>query len=415
MRILVISHNCFSKVYNNGQTLESLFYCQPKEDLSQLFFHPDSYPDFDFCDNLWQITENDLIKSVLTRSDHVGHCINKSPQNAKMGYPKIFIWLKKLCGNVLRELLWSSCCWESPALWTWLNNFRPQLVFYVGGPVQFSADIALEISSRFHIPLAVYYTDDYLFSIDTSSHKGRRKYQQIKKLYSMVLEHSSAQFAIGDMMALEYENYFNKPFIPILNSIKIRPYVEYIDNPSISIAYFGGLHLARWNMIVRLAKLLDNKAKIVVYTDRSNIKDEIQSAFEKVGVACHDLLSGSCLIDAMNKSDMLLHVESNDVINRRFTRLAISTKIPEYLISGRPILGFGPVEVASMKLLSENDIGYIVNSEDSDAEIRNNILTIINDYSRRKELGLKGYYYAVRRFDVEIVSKKLLQELSSII
>ena len=203
--------------------------------------------------------------------------------------------------------------------------------------------------------------------------------------------------------------------MPVMNAVPIMEYEPYKKKEYVEIVYFGGLHLNRWRMISRLSSMLPDNCKMSVYTAMENISDDVMFEFKRKGISYNDVLSGNELKEAMRRADVLLHVESDDEKNRRFTRLAISTKIPEYLISGRPILGFGPPEVASMRILSDNKIGMVVSSDDNDLNITKALICFIKDYQMRNDLGLKGYEYAKKEFNMKSISDRLMQKLLSVI
>lgn len=56
---------------------------------------------------------------------------------------------------------------------------------------------------------------------------------------------------------------------------------------------------------------------------------------------------------AMNQSNILVFVESFDNGQIEKTRLSFSTKIPEYLSVGKPILAIGPEGIGAMDCLQE--------------------------------------------------------------
>ena len=66
MKVLIVSHNCFSTTQNMGKTLMSLFSEFKKEELMQLYFYP-SVPNVDVCDSCYRITDNDALHSILKR------------------------------------------------------------------------------------------------------------------------------------------------------------------------------------------------------------------------------------------------------------------------------------------------------------------------------------------------------------
>lgn len=418
-RVLIISNNSFSNVFNNGKTLEALFSSFPKENIAQLYLHEGSEPDFSFCENYWKISEIDLIKSLRYGRERIGRKVERQQltdtTNDTKQYPAFLKLIKDKTGNRFRDLLWCVLTWESPALRNWIKAFNPQVLFFVGSSAEFSSRIALRISSQFSLPLAVYYTDDYLFSLPNKSFFERKEFRRVEILYKQVINASSAQFAIGKIMADEYSQYFNKCFVPIMNAVPISPYEIITQKVELKLAYFGGLHLNRWRMLVRLSSLLPVHCTLNVYTAPENVTDEVRNAFEGVGIIFKGALTGDALKETMVNADVLLHVESDDKINRRFTRLAISTKIPEYLSTGRPILGFGPSEVASMRLLSDNQIGIVVGSDESDDAIKKRLKLFFEDFQSRKYLGKRGYEYAKTEFDMKTNSERLMDKLSSMV
>lgn len=96
------------------------------------------------------------------------------------------------------------------------------------------------------------------------------------------------------------------------------------------------------------------------------------------------------------------------------TRLSVSTKIPEYLIAGRPVLAFGPAEVASMRILSDNRIGYVISGDDTDEMITRKIKTFLVDFDLRESLGKDAYQFAVHHFDNIKCTEKFEQKISTL-
>ena len=116
----------------------------------------------------------------------------------------------------------------------------------------------------------------------------------------------------------------------------------------------------------------------------------------------------------MKKADILLHVESNDLQYRSLTRLSVSTKIPEYLISGRLLLAFGPAEVASIKLLSDHNVGCVIDADQSDEMCKSTINKLIGRNDQIHGFVCNAYDYAVNTFDKDKIATKFKSELERI-
>ncbi len=416
MKLLLISINSFSKSANNGKTFESMLRGFKCEELAQLYFSAE-VPDFEYCERYFRITDIDIINSLVKLKKRCGGVVAQSNNHICANtekQKKMVQMARKFVSPAMRDLLWATRRWDTAELHSWCSEFAPDVVMCVGGPFGFLTKIAGEISNRLGVPLVTFYTDDYLlYSIKRNVWYGIEKWRR-NIIFESAVKQSKLLLAIGELMAEEYSTRFNRKFHPIMNSVDITPYREYPRRDRLTISYFGGLHLNRWKMIVRLAELINQQAQIEVYTMNAP-EQNIMTEFKRTGIHYCGGVTGEILKEKIYGSDILLHIESDNKYMRRLTSLSVSTKIPEYLVSGRPILGFGPAEVASMKLLADNNIGFFISSEDSDSKITEKLSRLINDFELRKKLGTNGYEYATLNFDNEKVVERLMSLFNNLL
>lgn len=415
-KVLIISHNSFSRIHNNGKTLESIFSSFKKDNLAQLFFCSNEIPDFEFCNNYYKITDLDILKTAIHISSKCGEKLQYNHKIDNVYFKKNkFIRLienglriKIDLLTIFRDYLWKSNTWKNPNLEKWVNQFDPDIIFYVGGNFGFSHEISTYFSKHLNIPLAVYFTDDYLINPIPKNIIDRIQKIRIKKFYRKTIEQSSLRFAIGTKMTNDYSKYFGMRFFPVMNSVKINPFIkkEENDNTSIIISYVGGLHLNRWQMIIDFAKVVNalknstnTQININVYSSMPN-KNVIRK-FKENGIDYMGFIQGNKIDQVLQHSDILLHVESDNKHVKSLTKLSVSTKIPEYLISNSCIIGYGPNDVASMQLLSENKIGIVISSNASFEENKSTLYNIITNKSIRNRYAYNGYEFAKTNFDGE--------------
>ena len=74
-RVLVISHNVFSKNTCMGKTLDTYFSGWDSNALAQLYFHSE-VPTDDVCKDYYQFTDVDAIKSIVARH-HSGRVLTE--------------------------------------------------------------------------------------------------------------------------------------------------------------------------------------------------------------------------------------------------------------------------------------------------------------------------------------------------
>lgn len=135
--------------------------------------------------------------------------------------------------------------------------------------------------------------------------------------------------------------------------------------------------------------------------------DSILQAFSRVGVSYCGSLNYEGVLKQMENSHFLLHIESFDEKDRLYTRYSISTKIPEYMMSKRGIIAFGPSDIASIEIFKDNNLGCVLTEMDTDEEIKNKVNQFIRLYNQYD--FARQYEYALKHFD----QRKML--LSSIL
>jgi glycosyltransferase involved in cell wall biosynthesis len=147
----------------------------------------------------------------------------------------------------------------------------------------------------------------------------------------------------------------------------------------------------------------------------AKLSDAESAEFESSGVKFCGGVSGDMLWEKIYESDVLLHIESDDKYLRKLTGLSVSTKIPEYLMSGRPVLGYGPEEVASMRLLNDNGVGVVISSENNDELVVCQIEKLLVNYRTRAEIGKRGYEFCVEKFDNKKVVAEFMEAINDVV
>lgn len=417
MKILVISHNSFSKIYNNGKTLSAIFSAFDKKDLCQLYFTPLGEPDEDRCGEYFLISDKDAFRSILYRKKCGGVPIKTSqsylcPTSRKTVKQTSF----KLA---VRSIMWKFSAWYKGGLNRWLKEQRPDLIFFVGGNSVFSHCIAVSLSQRLNIPLVTYFTDDYVINPPTDFYLA-----WLKRIYSVTINQSRKLFAIGRQMAYDYSVLYKKDFEPIMNIVDIPETLpckkKYHDD--FVIGYFGGLHLGRADEICRFACFIEenlplylkNKIKIKVYSF-ATLSSESNSLFNKFSIIKENGVSGDKLKEAMDNVDIFLHVESSKPEYHYITKLSVSTKIPEYMSFAKPIIAFGPADVASFRVIAEVNPDLVF---DDNIKTKTNIQVLeklIGNSELIAEYGLKNYNFAKSNYDKGKVAKLFKQSMDSIL
>jgi len=179
-------------------------------------------------------------------------------------------------------------------------------------------------------------------------------------------------------MAEAYTEKFHIPFNFIMNSVNIEMFHHNskVKSNTIYFVYAGGLHLERWKALSEISKAIDEikaDAKLYIYTDEEKAKlyrSKFLANTEFKKPVFHSQIN-----EVYENADVLVHVEVNNPMLVGFFKYSISTKIPEYLASGRTILFYGPHELGLYRYLEDNKVAYLA---DNYSQLCKMIRTIIS-------------------------------------
>lgn len=386
--VLILSNNALSSSRNNGKTLASLFSSFEEFSLGQLYFR-EEIPNASLSCRYFKISEKQILTSLFSDP---GAEIFVSPSKGKEAVTiekkSIFTAVSRFRDFSLvksvRDFIFSVGFFRNRKLDTWLDSICPNVVFFVAGGGIFSYRIALKLAQSRGIPLIVYFTDDYL--VYPKGGLLFRLYQKrLLAVAKKVVHRASSCFAIGESMANEYKGIFGREFSWIMNCSSF-------DNLALSgrregkvlqISYFGGLHFQRWKALAKLGNILarmkeDGFLSCLNVYSASELTEEMHSAFQVAGVFFRGAVFGEDLLNKVEDADVLVHVECDEPAVLQNTRLSVSTKIPEYLSSGRLVLGFGPSNVASLELLKKYNLGVVIDSSISEVEVEKQLRVLWN-------------------------------------
>lgn len=427
-KILIVSQNALSLHSNNGKTLTSIFSDWPDNNIAQLYFQEEIPESLKFK-NFLRIRDLDIIRSALTFGlKSAGQKVQpqatvKSHYSSSSKIKLLIIDFLRPLNTfklLLRELLYSSGLWNSRPLNIWIRNFKPDSIFLVGGNSSFCFNIANKISCTYNIPIDIYITDDYVLHAKPNTIIQHILHKKLIAVYKKSYAKTRHAFVIGDEMANHFSREFSREFTPIMNSVKIPselPTREEINLTSpVDIVYTGSFHLGRDISIINFSKILQSISKkikrpiILTLYSQQTPSNEIEKLFHQYGIIFCGSLSQSQIPERLLSADFVLHIESFDDKFCNLTKLSVSTKIPEYLVSGSCMIAFGPPQLASIKLISDNEIGICLTSNELHTEDTEKLIEAILSSEKRQEIIKKGFNFAKFKFD-SFTTRNLINSL----
>ncbi|MHB8972339.1 MAG: glycosyltransferase family protein [Pirellulaceae bacterium] len=182
-------------------------------------------------------------------------------------------------------------------------------------------------------------------------------------------------------------------------------------NRPIRFVYVGGLHLNRWRALAVIGKSLlilreeGRRVELIIHAPKVDVGQYSDSLSGIATIHFGESLSQDQVASTMRAADVLVHVESFEPTARRYTRLSLSTKVPQYMASGRPILVYGPMEVASCRYIQESNCGCVVGLEDEIALLAS-LRNLTADAMLRARLGRRAWDVARKHHAKEVVREQ---------
>lgn len=396
MRILILSQEVWNKANSFGNTYSNIFGGMKDIEIAHIFTLNGLPSKENVVKYYYQINEGEVIKSFFCnkKSEGVGCEISlekiKETKDIKRYtsnnsiYSKLLSFGKRHHWTLLfwaRELAWRYGSIDYEKLMAFVSNFNPDIVFLPYIYVFNTNRIALKIKRNLNIPMVMYMAMDHyslkrlslnpLFWIDRFF-----KRKSIRNLSNNI----DLMYCISDKLKCEMQKKLEVP-CKVLYKIPEEGRAVSIYNEThnpVRFLYTGNIYANRWKTLALLAEELKNQdfGRLEIYT-ASPITYRIDKALNIEGYSKIKAPVGPDeVIKLQNQADVLVHVESFDLKNKLLVRCAISTKIMDYISSGRCIFGIGPHDISSIEYLKDNDIALVANSK---SDIRKIILQMKTD------------------------------------
>lgn len=424
MKILVISNTPWNTNNSFGNSFSNIF-----DDIDGLEF-ANIYCKSGFIDSKkvkksFQITEKSLIKNLFDRTIPSGMEVASTNQTQLQATEnKILNFASKTRYRIfflIRDLIWKIGNWKSMELRRFIDDFKPDVIFQ---PIYFSSyinDIVMYCKGYCNVPMIGYVTDDCYtlkqFSLSPvfwierfwKRNKVKRTVNQCDLLY-----------VISKLQKEEYEKIFKIPckiltkYADFSESSQIK--TKY--NVPLQLLFTGNIGTNRWKSLAIIAKALAEvnteqiKAQLCIYT-ATPLTKKMQNA---LNVGDSSKLMGcvpSSDIEALQENaDILVHVEAMDIKNKLAVRHSFSTKLVDYFKSARPILAFGPKDVASISHLVYNQCAIVA---DNSSELVKELKEAINDHELLNDLAKRGYACGKKHHNNSMMQEMLLNDFKSVV
>lgn len=406
-RVAVVSVNPIRADQANGILMRSLWRGWPKDRLAQVYFPAVALhaPDWSVCGDyrrvrFWGHAEklNAELASVVTTS---GPTTYASVAKRIAAHPSLLNWLRPALD------LWSAhVAPMRMALKRQLRDIQPDCVYALLGNYWLTR-VTVDVCRDLNLPFYLHVTDDYAGPLYANSPLRHWLADASRQAFEEAVGESAGRAAISPVMAEEYQRRYGLPwdwFTTLIDPQDYQPEPRHSDAKTLRLVYAGGLKLGRDQVLLRLADALQAFCKrsgvdavLDVFGASANAGATGRRLEDHPFVRMRGWADPSTLPTTFHESDILVHVESPVPAIAAYTRWSFSTKLSQYMMAGRPILGVGPADLGSMEMIRRTGSGVTI----SDAELQggDRLAEFLSDKAARHDHANQGRAWAEEWFD----------------
>lgn len=366
-------------------------------------------PDSLACNNYFVLSENKVIKSIFKRKIKTGRrverCLTEEKISSdlaehnlryqKMGKKRGFFSL------FAREVVWKLGKWKTNELNEFIKSFNPDVILYsMDGYIHLNR-ICRYVKKKTGAKSIGFFVDDN-FTYKTSNRFGSKLSRFLcRRSLKKLAKQTDAFWAITDMTKREADAFFGVNCTIVTKPLKKDAvYQDWQINDPIRVLYTGNLQIGRDRSLIKVVEALKeiNREKVFfqidVYT-KTHLAEEVKTKLDCGFCTLHEPVPKSEVLKLQEQADILLFLEDVDGPDAKTARLSFSTKITDYLSSGKCIFAVGCMDTAPMQYFLDNQAAIIATTTMEMVEKFKSILknrTLLKEYAKCAcESGTKNH------------------------
>lgn len=401
-KILIVSRTVWDDTLGTSSTLSNFFSDYNPNKIAHIFIESKK-PKTELCKSFYQISEFSLLLKLFNPKLKTGtrltteSDVNNSSLFIEKNENKIFAFVRKhrsVIFSFLRELLWLLNNWKTDDLKKYIDEFNPDFIWIDGSPL-----ICMNRLSKFIIrhsakPYSIFIMDD-IVTYKNDRNFFEKIYKFLLRKYTIdLIKKSNIPFVASPMMQVEFDKLLNinSTFITKGFDFSQKNYINKISKP-LKLVYLGQVIYGRVYSLIEIVENLKviNKEETLISLDiytMNYIDEKLRQKLEIENISTiKKPVSYNEVQGIIEDSDVLLMVESFKNKYKNIARLSYSTKISDYLYSGKCIFVYGPKDIAPIDFFIKNNAG-IVASDSNELKMKLNDLlneNLLNTYSKNAQ------------------------------
>ncbi len=383
----------------------------------------DEIPDSEVCSRYFSISENKVLKSIFNRKIKTGREV--LPSTDAMSEDLIahneryrkYQSKRRYSLLIAREMVWKFGKWKSDELDEFLDSFKPDIILHsMESYIHLNRIVDYAIKRTGANAVGYIWDDNFTYKQSKNLFFKLHRFFQRRSLKRLAAE-TNAFFAITDKTKKEADEFFGIDCIVLTKPLYSLPRVDYTSvNKPVKMLYTGKLIYGREQSLVALVdavKSIDGGADsfiIDVYTPNTippKLAKQLDCGFCRI----HTAVAQSETLRLQREADILLFLEDMRGRYSQIPRLSFSSKITDYLSSGKCILALGNKDTAPMQYFSDNGSAMVCTDE---SEISTALKTLLTDETAVMRFAESAAECAIRNHDREKTIKIFTEVIYSV-
>lgn len=420
-KILIVARGAWDDNIGTSSTLSNIFSQYDPHNLAMIYVES-KMPNTKCCQTFFQIPEIQMAKQLLCLGKEVGQKVEAQITDDKnvRDEEKMLTFVRghrSYFFSWMRELLWLIGRWRSKALENFIKEFNPDLIWLDGSTNIFLDRLYAHVLQVAGKPGIIYLMDDnYTFESLT---RYRYLYHYLhRRTMKKVVTMCKRVLVISPKMKREFDKIFKVDSTIITKGIDYST-LQLSDKPlhsPVRLLYMGQIIYGRDYTLALLLNELAAinsqgiKVEFSIYTNNI-VSKKLKRLIDKCnGVKLFKAVPYYDVPRVIKENDVLLFMESLAPKYSRDARLSFSTKITDYLSSGKCIFAVGPEDSAPMEYFRDEKCAIVAHNHE---EIVKGLLEI-SDEQRTKELGKAAFEAGKRNHDKKVIQDRLEKVLEEI-
>lgn len=406
-----------------SNTLTNLFGDYDPDKIARIYIETQQ-PNTRCCHRFYQISEFSLVKKLCKWNLRTGKVIDTDgrvfPKSVEIKdatsrqEASVMNWIRGHRSSLLtflRDLLWRLNGWKTKELKQFIIDFEPDIVWLDGSPLILMNRLNNYVYKVAKKPSVTFLMDDvYCYESCTGFIDKLYKYF-LRKHVKWTVDHCRHVFVSSQKMKTEYDRIFGVDSTFITKSFdadKLRTDVETIHTP-VRMVYLGNVLIGRLESLIYIAECMKEinkdglKIRLSIYTNSIVSESDKKRLLVDAGVELCPPVSYAKVPEIIADSDVQVFTESMDGKNMSIARLSFSTKIIDYIQSGKCILAVGPKDVAPIEYFKKEDAALVATTKD---ELMQSLLKL-TDRNVIREYAEKAVACGKRNHDITIMHDRI--------